>query len=269
MDLIRQLKKERRVEAELLNYYEAEAKKYDSACRLIVRNRKNGKREYYVKHQGCSREIYLGRNQMELVKKLQHQRLCAEGKMVLERNLQALDRFLHAYQPYDVDSLKTRLPESYRTEDPNPGKYAENGIRFTQSENPYFREHLIHTTSFGLVVRSRIEAAIAELAYAKGFYIMYEKGITLYGADGYGTTVYTDFILLPYENAPEEDWIYWEHLGLLSQEKYRQQALKKLELYIQNGILPGKNLILTADSLDGAVDMVSIGRILDSFCISS
>ena len=98
---------------------------------------------------------------------------------------------------------------------------------------------------------------------------MYEKGITLYGADGYGVTVYTDFILLPYKNAPEEEWIYWEHLGLLSQEKYRQQVLKKLELYIRNGILPGKNLILTADSLDGAVDMLSIGRILDSFCIPS
>lgn len=269
MYFVRQLKKERRVEAELLNYYEAEAEKNDNGCRLIVRNRKNGKREYYVKPQGGSREVFLGRKETELVKKLQHQRLCAEGKKVLERNLQALDQLLRVHQPYDVDSLKMRLPESYRTEDPDPGKYAEDGIRFTQSENPYFREHLIHTTSFGLVVRSRIEAAIAELAYAKGFYIMYEKGITLYGADGYGTTVYTDFILLPYKNAPEEEWIYWEHLGLLSQEKYRQQALKKLELYIRNGILPGKNLVLTADSLDGAVDMVSIGRILDSFCVFS
>ena len=266
MDFVRQLKKERCVEAELLNYYEAEAEKNDSGCRLIVRNRKNGKREYYVKPQGSRREVFLGRKPTELVKKLQHQRFCAEGKRVLERNLQALDRFLHVYQPYDPDSLKMRLPESYRAEESGPGKNAEEGNRFAQSENPYFREHLIHTTSFGLVVRSRIEAAIAELAYAKGYYIMYEKGITLYGADGYGTTVYTDFILLPYKNAPEEKWIYWEHLGLLSQEKYRQQALKKLELYIRNGILPGKNLILTADSLDGAVDMLSIGRILDSFC---
>ena len=51
-----------------------------------------------------------------------------------------------------------------------------------------------------------------------------------------------------------------------------EQALdivEKLELHIQNGILPGKNLIVTADSLDDTVDMVSIGRILDSFCISS
>ena len=92
MDFVRQLKKERRVEAELLNYYEAEAEKNDSGCRLVVRNRKNGKREYYVKPQGSRREVFLGRKPTELVKKLRHQRLCAEGKRVLEKNLQALKK---------------------------------------------------------------------------------------------------------------------------------------------------------------------------------
>ena len=53
-------------------------------------------------------------------------------------------------------------------------------------------------------------------------------------------------------------WIYWEHLGMLNSEVYRTSTVNKIETYIENGILPSRNLFVTCDSLAGAVDMESV-----------
>lgn len=36
--------------------------------------------------------------------------------------------------------------------------------------------------------------------------------------------------------------IYWEHFGMMDDTVYAAEALRKLILYGQNGILPGKTL---------------------------
>ena len=209
-----------------------------------------------------------------MVKNLRKYKLCETGIKIIEKNLISLENLEKIYDAYDPDAIQADLPKAYR---PKPEELeamanmastqtsaGEKAPRFTQSENPYHPEHLKHITSFGLIVRSRIEAAAAELAYSRGYYIMYEKRVILYDEDGNPHVVYPDFILCENAQSPEVTWIYWEHLGLLDMEDYRERTMLKLKLFPQNGILPGRNLILTTDGMDQSIDLMAVSNVLDS-----
>lgn len=58
-------------------------------------------------------------------------------------------------------------------------------------------------------------------------------------------TVYPDFTVL---NISQRKEMYWEHLGIMDDNAYVENALKKIVSYEQNGIFPGENLILTYES---------------------
>ena len=45
---------------------------------------------------------------------------------------------------------------------------------------------------------------------------------------------------------------------MLKDPVYSQKAYEKLILYAKNGILPGTNLFITADSIDGGIDVGAI-----------
>lgn len=60
-----------------------------------------------------------------------------------------------------------------------------------------------------------------------------------------GTVFRPDFFLLNKRTRKE---YYWEHLGLMDSESYRNKNFRKLELYASNGIVLGSNLILTFET---------------------
>jgi len=93
---------------------------------------------------------------------------------------------------------------------------------------------------------------------------MYEKRVVLFDEEGNAHVVYPDFILCENENSPDVTWIYWEHLGRLDMENYRERTMLKLKLFPENGIMPGRNLILTTDSMDESIDLMAVSNVLDS-----
>lgn len=52
--------------------------------------------------------------------------------------------------------------------------------------------------------------------------------------------------------------VYWEHLGMLLQEEYRNKWLLKFELYRKNGIEP----ITSKDDSNGGIDSREIEKII-------
>ena len=266
MELEKLIRKEIEIEESFLAQYrngERALEKYAS-YRLITKNDK----EYYFVNRKTKKEKYISRDKFYIVRNLRKQKLCQTGIKVLERNLKALERLAEVYRPYDPDALEATFSPAYRAKPEELEAMRDHrpisGQRFTQSENPHHPEHLKHITSFGLIVRSRIEAAAAELAYNAGYYIMYEKRIILYDEEGNSYVVYPDFILCDNENSPDVTWIYWEHLGLLDMEDYRERTMLKLKLFPQNGIIPGRNLILTTDGMNQSIDLMAIQNVLDT-----
>lgn len=94
----------------------------------------------------------------------------------------------------------------------------------------FLQQGLIHITSKGIAVRSMSELAIAEALTSAGVTYEYEKPLTLGGL-----TRYPDFTI---EDEISGRTIYWEHLGMLDNEGYRNSWEKKLAWYRSNEVLP-------------------------------
>ena len=129
----------------------------------------------------------------------------------------------------------------------------------------FLQEGLIHRTSKGQAMRSKSELLIAEAMISAGVAFEYEKPLTLGGV-----TRYPDFTI---EDEISGRTIYWEHLGLLSKDEYRQRWEAKRAWYIANGVQPiekGANgastLVTTADSPEGGLDMSVVKKLLAEVC---
>jgi hypothetical protein len=104
-------------------------------------------------------------------------------------------------------------------------------IEIPQAKGSLFlQEGLIHLTSTGVAVRSMSELAVAEALTNAGQRYQYEKALALGGS-----VRYPDFTI---EDEIAGRIVYWEHLGMLESESYRESWKKKLAWYRANGVLP-------------------------------
>lgn len=117
-------------------------------------------------------------------------------------------------------------------------------------------ERLIHRASDGLRLRSKSELVIYNMLLEGGLGPIYEKALEW--EDG---SALPDFTLTGQKNP-----VYWEHLGMLGNEKYARHWQEKKELYARHGISEDAgNLILTMDDpLTGGLDAQKIARLVES-----
>lgn len=222
----------------------------------------NGKNQYYHKLPDQKTPVYLNASHAWLVNELKYKRILQETVKRLEENITAKERAMQKIKPYDYAAIDKILPRTYRNADLPVTEDALWGIDreapgFTQSENPFHREYLIHQTSFGLITRSKSEAMTAELIHAAGFFIHYEKKLVLRDENGTERTRYPDFTL------PLATKWYWEVKGRYQDETYRKRDTETERLYHLNGIYEPKNLIVTKDGPDGSFHTEGVIRIIE------
>ena len=225
----------------------------------LVLKRISGRFYIYRVRPGSSKQEYISVDDVAMVEALRDRRYAEIALKILEGNIKAQERMLKTYRRYERKDILPLLGESYRV--PlirQGGRIEEPGNEM--GSNGYMPEGLIHRTTFGLMVRSKSEAILAELFNKYGLSFKYEEPLYLYDEYGIRVVRYPDFTIY----LKDGRIIYWEHLGMLTDENYRANTYKKLELYYANGILPGSNLIITCDDMDGAIDIESISKIVES-----
>lgn len=77
-----------------------------------------------------------------------------------------------------------------------------------------------------------------------------------------GHIIYPDFTLL---HPITRQIVYWEHFGLVEDEKYRRDYLTKLNLYTSNGIIPSINLITSYETAEKPFTFFDAEKIIDNF----
>ena len=124
------------------------------------------------------------------------------------------------------------------------------------------------TTNRGDVVRSKSECLIANFLYQRKIAYRYEAAIGLEDVDGFGNKfsrkIYPDFMIL---HPKTREIIIWEHFGMMDNSDYSRSALLKINNYINNGYIPGINLICTFESLDVNWNGVAINKLIDSLFV--
>ncbi|MBO5165711.1 MAG: hypothetical protein J6B90_03800, partial [Lachnospiraceae bacterium] len=78
---------------------------------------------------------------------------------------------------------------------------------------------------------------------------------------GYGK-FYPDFTVL---NVKKRKEIYWEHLGMMDDVDYVDNALQKIRIYEENGIYTGENLIITYETKKNPINQKIVNRMISRY----
>ncbi|MBR4861896.1 MAG: hypothetical protein IKU09_06820 [Firmicutes bacterium] len=219
----------------------------------------HGRPQYYHILPGNAKPIYINRKHIGLVHELKYKRTLQESVRRLRQNILLEEKMLRGMMPWDYETVSRQLPKTYQVEKiPWGNVHLQNGPRFTQSENPFYREYLTQQTTFGLITRTRGEAMYAEQLYSAGFTLYYEKELLLRDENGKYHRRYPDFTI------PLAGGLlyYLEHKGMVQNPKYRARDEETMRLYHLNGIYEPKNLLVTKDGPDETFPAEDIARII-------
>lgn len=126
--------------------------------------------------------------------------------------------------------------------------------QITKVGNTFFDEKLIHKTARGELVRSKSEVIIADALFYNGLDYQYEPELVLDGK-----VKRPDFKIIDADTG--EVW-YWEHCGMMSDARYVKRWNEKEKFYAKNGIVRGKNLIVTEEYSGEGLDSYKINEMI-------
>jgi len=222
-----------------------------------------GCKQYYH----CTKEtshngIYIPRKETDLARRLAQKDYNKKVIKYAETTYSQITRLLKNYQD-------DKLEQIFYGENPEKQKLIvpveetnEQKLRKWLSQ-PYtgkeFAENApIITTDKGLRVRSKSERFMANYFDSLGIQYKYECPLFL---KPYGT-IYPDFTFLSMKTLKE---MYWEHEGMMDNPEYARSAVKKIELYEKNGIIPGDNLILTFETSVSILDRNTLDLFIQKY----
>ena len=232
-----------------------------SECRRIIDTAPPGKLEicrdrsgtrWYVKPDSGAR-LYLPKKEMETAKILAEKRLALFRLSILEKELRATDLYLKS-SPKESDSIKlaaetVRYSELLNDENKSAWQYQPF------NSNPYYPEKLRHPSPSGHLLRSKAECQIDMELYYRKVPFRYEAELEIDGE-----IFYPDFT---FYNEATGEYKYWEHFGRMGDSGYRANTLRKIDVYLNNGFLPGENIYFTYETADLPLTMTTIDEVID------
>lgn len=192
----------------------------------------------------------------QVILELMEKKTLIHAMPIVRRNIDVMERFLKSartYHPADYEYGELLGPDYYLEGDVCIREWKKK----KESMNPYRREDLVQETKKGVKVRSKSEGMISDMLYDREILYKYETALKLGGK-----IVYPDFEIL---HPRTGELIWWEHLGKADSGPYVQKNLERLEAYGRSGIIQGKNLIVTSETLDRPLTRTTASRKLREY----
>lgn len=186
-------------------------------------------------------------------------------KPVLTNNLNQLKRFINKYQENKIDEIYDSLSdERKRLVTPLQLSIKEQVRIWDEEEyekNNSYPENLRYETDQGDLVRSKSEVIIANILYKhrKDIIYKYEKQLSLV-IDGRERQVYPDFSII---NIHTGRITYWEHAGLMDEAHYATEFVRKMNAYVYNGLIPGKDVIVSYETQGLPLDIKVVKKLVE------
>ena len=204
--------------------------------------------------------VFIPRSNDDLARKLAQKDYDLKAVKLLENEIKAITRCLaqicKGRRNANTSTSATKLGDLYAKMCParqrlvtpvtlTAEQYAKQWLSVNWKGRPFTPDTAIHTTSSGIQVRSKSEVLIADALTRMGIPFRYEYPLKLRRQSGDIVTFHPDFLCLNVESRSE---FYWEHFGLMDDPDYSNNAAGKLRLYTENGIIAGRNLIITMET---------------------
>lgn len=219
---------------------------------------RKGHPRFFWKRPG-RREIYLGSKQNKLISQLAQKQYDQELCRRLKKQRCILENAVRCYQPEELDalyfsefpSLQKRI-KPIRVDQEKLACMWENQL-ITGPRLGFAAEAAFLETDFGLRVRSKSEAMIAEHLKKHGIPFVYEFPISF----GKAGTVHPDFYCL---NLRTRQIVIWEHFGMMDDTAYFEIVVSKMKLYRMNEHCRDMELIFTMETKKQPLSSVWIER---------
>ena len=211
--------------------------------------------QYYLKD--CDNVRYLKSAEVELARKIVQNEYEHKALKAAKREYNSIERMLAVYNNKLLEDVYETMPAGKRklinpiriTDEEYLEKWKSqhyDSLRFMENSPEYYSVK-------GERMRSKSEVIIANMLNTLNIEYLYEKPLKLNGLG----VVHPDFTLL---NLKERKEIYWEHLGMLDDQEYRDNAIRKIRCYENTGYFHGDRLIVTEESSNCPLDIKLIEK---------
>ncbi len=238
----------------------------ERAPKGVLNIAKSGNRvQYYFKRDSKDTiRKYLKNKDKKLVKVLCQKDYDIKLIQVAEKELRELIRLRNnypkvtseqIYETLNIDRRKYVTPIEFPDEE-----YIKEWCS-SEFESKMFREgDPEYYTESGERVRSKSEILIANTLKKYNIPYKYEAPLFLKGIG----VVYPDFTVL---NVRQRKEFYWEHMGMMDNFDYAENALHRINIYERNKIFPGKSLIISHETRKEPINLRSIENIIEEYLV--
>lgn len=222
----------------------------------------NGKKE--SKRSG----VYLKKKELPLASSLANKEYSQKTLPILQSILKNIQSLLNIYENHKPEQLYDDLCDGRKRLISPLFPSEEAVIKNWQAEEyipkPFPEDNMTEFyTLNGERVRSKSEKMIADEFYRYQIPYKYEHPLSL-NVWGKETTFYPDFTVLSRRTGKE---IIIEHLGMMDDNAYVSNAMRKLELYEKNGYLLGKNLLIFHETSESPLNVRIVKQYIEEYMI--
>ena len=245
---------------EKINSLKSQIKNFPNGKLICARNGKH----YKWYQSDLHNKTYIPKKNRQLAEKLAAKKYSLLLLEELENEKTAIEFYLrhHHKKTGETEKLLISSPEYRKLLEPHFKPLSQELTEWTKElheTNPLHPEQLIHKGVSGKYLRSKSEVMIDMFLYTNKIPYRYEAPLILGG-----TTIYPDFTI---RHPKTGEYIYFEHFGKMDDPKYARKAFKKLEVYQEHGIIPGKNLIMTFETEQNPLSVAMVEKIIEYYFI--
>ncbi|MDO4478718.1 MAG: hypothetical protein Q4B73_06755 [Lachnospiraceae bacterium] len=231
----------------------------------IVRG--NGRVQYYLRKNAKDKSgRYISMNDTKKLKMYLQKSYDMKLLPLIEKEIALIEKLQNSYGENDkkLQALYESFPEKSRPYI-DPVALTDEAFAHLWSSEPFEGKELppnspMFVTDREEHVRSKSELAIANALNKLDIPYKYECPLHL---NKY-TVIHPDFTVL---NKRTREVFYWEHRGMMDDRDYARHAVTRLKNYGEADILPGKNLIITEETLNCPLSTVEIQNVIKKFLI--
>ena len=227
---------------------------------------KNGKTYYYHQFMKDNKWVrrYIKKAELSLAKTLAQKQYYISIRPILERMLDEIERFIKKCPLNELEKIydnlsveRKNLVTPIQVSVKEKVKQWENEV---YEKNLMYHENLRFETEKGDTVRSKSEVIIANILYRnrKDILYKYERPLEVI-ENGRQKTIYPDFTIL---NKHTGEITYWEHAGRMDDPYYANDFVKKMNTYITNDLLPGRDIVVSFESQSTPLDIKVVKRLV-------
>ena len=237
--------------------------KDNSMTQWVAASKGNGYDQFLWVDKETGKRRYVRDEEKEALRKAVQSKYEAEVNRKLRKLRKPLEKFLREYDVSEIDKTYYKMAEP-KKKLVKPVIETDEAFLNRWTNIAYEPMPIENDTGFyskcGVRVRSKSELLIADTLEQRGIPYRYEFPLNLKKVGN----VRPDFLCL---NVRTRSEFIWEHFGMMDNIAYANKNVAKIQNYVQDGYIPGKNMMMTFETSQYPLSSVTIRKMIEEYLL--